>query len=618
MLGRILVSNDFGCRNCYVLRRTTSSLLQKKAARVKRRKEKEKSHLDKLENQNGRKEFVAPTLPSDEYRGSTLPGEKKDTQCRLPQTYSPQYTEACWYNWWVREGFFKPPHKTKHGNTYGMVIPPPNVTGKLHLGHALTVALEDVLCRWRRMRGDQVVWVPGCDHAGIATQSVVERLLQTKNLTRHDLGRDKFVDEVWKWKDKKEEEIYDQLKVLGASLDWSRKKFTLDPEFSKAVQEAFIRLHENGTIYRKESLINWSCQLQSTISDIEIDNKEIIQPTTLPIPGYKKNIEFGVMHTFDYPLLEQTNGERCITVSTTRIETMLGDTAIGVNPDDPRYSNLIGLTVRHPLIDGVYLPIVADKHVNPDTGTGAVKLTPGHDFNDFEVGSRHSLLVKSILDDEGNIFQCGNPAFDGMPRFKARDEIITALQNMRLYRGKEPHQMTLPICSRSGDVVEPRIKTQWFLRIKDLARKAIEAVETGKLQIFPDSHVAAWNVWLTESRDWCISRQLWWGHRIPAYKVSNQTGNSKWISAVSEEDALAKAKRNYFSGEDSLTIEQDQDVLDTWFSSALFPFASFGWPDNTVDLNRFYPLSVMETGYDLLFFWVARMVMMGIALTDQV
>nr|XP_039272400.1 valine--tRNA ligase-like isoform X1 [Styela clava] len=594
-----------------------SSVLEKREAKAKRQQEKELRQLEKLQNTTTQKE-IKTDLSHAEYKCETESGAKKDVTCQLPSTYSSKFVEACWYEWWEKEGYFKPSKSRRNEDVFSLVIPPPNVTGKLHLGHALTVALEDVLCRWNRMRGKEVVWIPGCDHAGIATQAVVEKLLETKNTTRKDLGREKFVQEVWNWKDRKEEEIYDQLRVLGSSLDWTRTNFTLSPKFCHAVREAFIRLHEKDIIYRKKSLINWSCQLQSTISDIEIDNKQLEKPTMISVPGYRKKMEFGVLHTFDYPLVNPTTERNAISVSTTRIETMLGDTAIAVNPDDPRYSILIGSFVQHPLLPDMVLPIIADSYVDKNFGTGAVKITPAHDFRDFEIGSRHGLPSRIILDDQGNITNTGNPDFDNLPRFEAREKVIKSLDQAGLYKGKTSHEMTLPICSRSGDVVEPRIKTQWFVRIQDLSQQAIEAVQTGQIQIVPNSYLASWYNWLSESEDWCISRQLWWGHRIPAYKVSTHTGESMWISAHTELEVKSKAEKIFGETGKLLTITQDDDVLDTWFSSALFPFVCFGWPENNPDLEKYYPLSLMETGYDLLFFWVARMAMMGIALTGKV
>lgn len=499
-----------------------------------------------------------------------------------------------------------------------MVIPPPNVTGTLHLGHALTCAIEDAVTRWNRMKGKTTLWAPGCDHAGIATQNVVERQLQRESgLTRHDLGRDKFVEKVWKWKEAKGERIYQQLELMGCSVDWDRATFTMDPKMCEAVSEAFIRLHDEGLIYRAKRLVNWCCALNSAISDIEVEKHEIKGPTRFRVPGYgAETVEFGIIQLFKYPI---EDSEETITVSTTRLETMLGDTAVAVHPDDDRYKHLKGKFVKHPLMNR-RMPIIFDSFVEMEFGTGAVKITPSHDHTDYEVGCRHNLELIEILDDHGDI-ATGFGKFSGLKRFHARKAIAQELVSLGLYEGKQPNPMVVPICSRSKDVIEPRLKNQWYVNCKDMANRAIEAVRTNELEIIPEIYKKTWYHWLENIQDWCISRQLWWGHRIPAYRVSvkdeEAKGTEVWISGRDESDARKKAAKALNKSEDALNLVQDEDVLDTWFSSGLFPFAIFGWPSNTKDLECFYPGDLLETGLDILFFWVARMVMLGLKFTNQ-
>ncbi|XP_060570722.1 valine--tRNA ligase-like [Ruditapes philippinarum] len=555
------------------------------------------------------------------YDVPTAKGEKKDTQCAMPEGYSPAYVEAAWYDWWMKEGFFKPEYNdaqmdTEKRGMFMMVIPPPNVTGSLHLGHALTNAVEDCLTRWHRMNGKVSLWNPGCDHAGIATQVVVEKKLwKERKLTRHDLGREQFVNEVWKWKNEKGDRIYHQLKRLGGSYDWDRACFTMDPKLCRAVTEAFVRLHEKGLIYRSVRLVNWSCTLNSAISDIEVDKKELTGRTLLPVPGYTEKIEFGVLISFAYPVVD--SGEE-IVVATTRIETMLGDTAVAVHPDDDRYKHMHGKFVQHPLLDRK-IPIVADEFVEMGFGTGAVKITPAHDHNDYEVGQRHKLPLLTIIDDKGFITSdCGK--FSGMKRFEARKAVLEALKEKKLFRNTVDNPMVVPICSRSKDVIEPLLKPQWYVDMKDMSADAVQLVRDKQLKILPEMHEKTWFNWLENSRDWCISRQLWWGHRIPAYfatiddpniPAGKDTDGQYWICARTEEEAKDKAATKFNVSKDKITLTQDPDVLDTWFSSALFPFSIFGWPDETPDLKKFYPGSLLETGHDILFFWVARMVMFG-------
>ncbi|RWS05960.1 Valine--tRNA ligase-like protein, partial [Dinothrombium tinctorium] len=504
-----------------------------------------------------------------------------------------------------------------------MVIPPPNVTGSLHLGHALTMSVEDAITRWHRMKGRTTIWAPGCDHAGIATQVVVEKkLMREKQLTRHDLGREKFVEEVWNWKNEKGDKIYEQLKLMGCSVDWDRNTFTLDPKMSRAVTEAFVRLHERGLIYRSYRLVNWSCTLRSAISDIEVDKIDLNGRTLLSVPGYESKVEFGVLISFAYPVEGEGNDE--IVVATTRIETMLGDTAVAVHPEDARYKHLHGKSVIHPLVNRK-MPIICDEYVDPNFGTGAVKITPAHDHNDYEVGKRHKLPFINILEDNGLIAE-GFGEFSGMKRFDARKSVIEALKSKGLYRETKEHTMVVPICSRSKDIVEPLLKVQWYVNCNQMAKRSVDAVKNGELKIIPQLHTKTWFMWLENIRDWCISRQLWWGHRIPAYYVSTNdnsidlsqfTENDRWFSGRSEEEAKEKAAKKLNIDTSKILLQQDEDVLDTWFSSGLFPMAVFGWPENTKDLQAFYPGTLLETGTDILFFWVARMVMLGLELMDK-
>lgn len=553
------------------------------------------------------------------YTANTAEGEKKDLSGPFPDAYSPQYVEAAWYSWWEKEGFFKPEYGRKENNPRGqfiMVIPPPNVTGSLHLGHALTNAIEDAITRWHRMKGRTALWVPGCDHAGIATQVVVEKKLwREQKLNRHDLGREKFIEKIWQWRSEKGDRIYHQLKRLGSSFDWDRACFTMDPKLCRAVTEAFVRMHETGLIYRSSRLVNWSCALRSAISDIEVDKVEVAGRTLLAIPGYTEKVEFGVLVSFAYKV---EDSEEEIVVATTRVETMLGDTAVAVHPKDDRYKHLHGKFVQHPFCNR-RLPIVCDDFVEMGFGTGAVKITPAHDPNDYEVGKRHQLPFITIFTDDG--FICGDYGeFTGMKRFDARKAVLAALQAKGLYKETVDNPMVVPICSRSKDIVEPLIKPQWYVKCDDMAKNATEAVRSGELKIIPETHAKTWYHWMDGIRDWCVSRQLWWGHRIPAYLASFKDASKKpsdldeeslWFVGRNEEEALDKAAKKLGVDKSHLALKQDEDVLDTWFSSGLFPFSVFGWPDNTDDLKLFYPTSLLETGHDILFFWVARMVFFG-------
>ncbi|XP_046683849.1 valine--tRNA ligase isoform X2 [Homalodisca vitripennis] len=604
----------------------------KKLAKLEKFKQKQDSQQkgqakEKPEKKEKKKEVKKEAVAAV-YEIETPPGTKKDVSGPMPDAYSPQYVEAAWYSWWEQEGFFKPEYGRNNilepnpKGTFVMVIPPPNVTGSLHLGHALTNAVEDCITRWHRMKGRTTLWNPGCDHAGIATQVVVEKKLwREEKKTRHDIGRDKFIEKVWAWRMEKGDRIYQQLRRLGSSLDWSRTAFTMDPKLSRAVVEAFVRLHEEGDIYRSNRLVNWSCSLKSAISDIEVDKVEIPGRKLLTIPGYDKPVEFGMLTMFAYKV---EGSEDEVIVATTRVETMLGDVAVAVHPTDQRYTHLHGKYVKHPFCDRS-LPIISDDFVDISYGTGAVKITPAHDHNDYEVGKKHDLPFLTIINEDGIIVgDCTQ--FNGMKRFEARKAVAEALKQLGLYRCAKENPMVVPICSRSKDVVEPLIKSQWYIKCDEMARRAKEAVVSGELKIIPEYHTKTWYHWMDNIRDWCVSRQLWWGHRIPAYFVTiddpsvppgNDTDNAYWVTGRDEEEALRKAASKFQVPTDKVKLRQDADVLDTWFSSGLFPFSIFGWPDDTDELRAFYPGSLLETGHDIIFFWVARMVFFGQRLLNK-
>jgi valyl-tRNA synthetase len=570
-------------------------------------------------------------------------GHKKDlVQYCIPmaEAYHPSLVEAKWQDWWENRGFYscQPTQdvmkKDPKTDKFVMVIPPPNVTGSLHLGHALTAAVEDTLTRWHRMKGHATLYVPGTDHAGIATQSVVEKMLMKQsNLNRHDLGREAFVQKVWEWKQEYGNKITTQLRRLGSSVDWSRERFTMDDKCSKAVIAAFNQLHKDGLLYRELRLGNWSCALKSAISDIEVDYIDLEGRTFLEVKTHKGNpndpqgrYEFGTLTSFAYPV-EDSNEQ--IIVATTRLETMLGDTAVAIHPDDSRYKHLHGKFVIHPFSQR-RIPIITDATlVDMSFGTGAVKITPAHDPNDYECGKRHNLDFITVLTPDGAINHHGGAKFQGMMRYDARLAVESALKELNLYHGKQPNKMRLAICSRSGDILEPMITPQWYVNCDSMAKRAVDAVKNGELKIIPEEHEKTWFHWLENIRDWCVSRQLWWGHQIPAWFVTklddeedakldknDMANNDRWVVAMDEEEAFAKAEVLLSCPRSQIKMERDEDVLDTWFSSGLFPFSVFGWPDNTDDLKAFYPTSLLETGLDILFFWVARMVMMGLQLTD--
>uniref|UniRef100_A0A182NI82 valine--tRNA ligase n=1 Tax=Anopheles dirus TaxID=7168 RepID=A0A182NI82_9DIPT len=497
---------------------------------------------------------------------------------------------------------------------FNLLLPPPNVTGDLHLGHALTCTIQDALVRRAQQTGRRAIWIPGMDHAGIATQVVVEkRLFKERNLTRHSLGRERFLEEVIRWKVEKEEGIRLALKKLGCSMDWNREYFTMDQQQSVAVKEAFVQLFDKGLVYRDRSLVNWCCTLESAISDVEVENVEIAGPTELAVPGYDRNVTFGRLVDIAYKVQGSTEE---IVVSTTRPETFLGDVAIAVHPDDGRYSHLRNKStfLWHP-VRKEEIPLIFDSAVDRTFGTGAVKITPAHDRFDFEVARRHQLATIEVIDERGIVQEHFGP-FTGLKRYEAREALLDYLARLSLVRGVRSHTMLLPLCSRTKDVVELLLRPQWFIRCAEMARRAVQAVQEGKLELTPKSFEREWFRWLENCHDWCISRQLWWGHRIPAYRVQYGSRGEQWIAARSVNEA-----RKRFNAlqptvpMDSVSIEQDHDVLDTWFSSGLLPFSATGWPKQTSPDH--YPLQLMETGHDILFFWVARMVMLGQELTGE-
>lgn len=550
----------------------------------------------------------------------TPPGEKKILSPVMAPTYQPRAVEASWYEWWEARDFFhaeaSAAAKASLDHKFTIVLPPPNVTGSLHLGHALMCAAQDALTRFHRMHGCVALWLPGVDHAGIATQAVVEKqLMKSRGVDRHSLGRDAFIEEVWKWKNEYGGKIVHQLRRIGSSLDWKREEFTMSDKLSKAVREAFVRFYDDGLIYRDTRLVNWSSALHTAISDIEVDNIEIEAFSKRKVPGHKEEVEFGVLTKFAYRV-DGTDEE--LVVATTRLETMLGDTAVAVHPDDQRYKHLIGKELSHPFVRRK-LPVIADGVlVDMSFGTGVVKITPAHDPNDFACGRRNNLPEVTIFDKNGDVNSNGGDRFKGMKRYVARKEVERALEELGLLRGKEPNPMSLPVCSRSGDIVEPMLLPQWWMDCKELAKRSVDAVRNGELEIVPPQFKDTWYRWLDNIRDWCISRQLWWGHRIPAYEAScADKGGSIWVVGRTEEEARERAAKKLGADSETISLSQDEDVLDTWFSSGLFPFSVFGWPDQTADLEAFYPTSSLETGHDILFFWVARMVMMGLGLTNK-
>ncbi|RXK38345.1 valine-tRNA ligase [Tremella mesenterica] len=592
----------------------------------------------KKDRKEKEKKEVAPT---EAWVNTTPPGEKKgeysDTLLKVikadmtdvsgdlpPGGYDPIQVEAGHYEWWRAKGFFKPRFKPNgeplDKGTFSITFPPPNVTGNLHIGHALTVSLEDALIRWKRMQGYTTLFLPGYDHAGIATQAVVEsRLIKTEGHSRHHYGREKFLEKVWEWKDQYQEKITNQMSRLGGSFDWDRVAFTMNENLSKAVLETFCRMYERGSLYRANRLVNWCCYLNTSLSNLEVDQKHLTGRTLMNVKGYdvKEKFEFGVITSFAYPI---EGSDEKIIVATTRPETMLGDTAIAVHPDDPRYKHLHGKFAVHPFIPR-RIPIITDAiTVDMEFGTGAVKITPAHDPNDFECAQRNGLEFISLMNDDGTYNENAGP-YKGMRRMHVRNAILQALKEKGLYVEQKDNDMQIPICSRSGDVVETILKPQWWVNCKPLAEEALRRTEAGELDIKPKSSANEWVRWMENMQDWCISRQLWWGHRCPAYlqafegEVPDTADNKNWIVARSQEEAEVEAERR--ANGRRYTLSQDPDVLDTWFSSGLWPFSTMGWPEKTRDMELFYPNSILETGWDILFFWVARMVFFGNQLTGR-
>lgn len=526
----------------------------------------------------------------------------------MDKTYQPHAIESNWYQTWEKNNYFAPQGS---GEPYTIMIPPPNVTGSLHMGHGFNNAIMDALIRFRRMQGRNTLWQPGTDHAGIATQMVVERQLAAQGIGRHDLGREKFLEKVWEWKNQSGGTITRQIRRLGSSVDWSRERFTMDDGLSEAVKEAFVRLHEDGLIYRGKRLVNWDTKFHTAISDLEVENHD----------------EKGSLWNLRYPLADgkkTAEGNDYLIVATTRPETMLGDSAVAVHPEDERYKALIGSYVELPLV-GRRIPIIADDYCDPEFGTGCVKITPAHDFNDYEVGKRHNLPLINIFDKNAAVLataqvfnldgsvneqiEASIPAqFAGLDRFEARKQIVAAFEAAGLLEKIEDHALKVPKGDRSGTVIEPWLTDQWYVSTKPLAEKAIAVVESGEIQFVPKQYENMYFSWMRDIQDWCISRQLWWGHRIPAWY--DEAGNVY----VGRDEAEVRAKHNL----EGVALRQDEDVLDTWFSSGLWTFSTLGWPQQTDFLKTFHPTDVLVTGFDIIFFWVARMIMLSTHLTGQI
>ncbi len=503
----------------------------------------------------------------------------------LPKGYEPFDVEKKWIRFWRENNTFTPDVKSSAPG-FSIVIPPPNVTGTLHMGHALNITLQDILCRYKRQKGYNVLWIPGTDHAGIATQNVVEKALKKENLTREDLGREDFIKRVWKWKEEYGNKILNQIERLGASVDWTRLRFTMDDGLSKAVREVFVRLYEEGLIYKGDYIINWCPRCNTALADLEVEYKEVE----------------GGLYYIKYPLVE---GDGYLIVATTRPETMLGDTAVAVHPEDDRYKGYVGKMVRLPLADRK-IPVIADRRVDREFGTGCLKVTPAHDPNDFFIGLEHSLDRVKVIDEKGYMTSLAGENYQGLDRFECREKVVSDLKGKGLLLKTEELLHNVGHCYRCQTIIEPLISKQWFVSTKKLAKRAKEAVETKKTIFFPIHWEKTYFEWMDNIRDWCISRQIWWGHRIPAWYC-----DSCQKEFVSREDMEICPKCGS-------SLRQEEDVLDTWFSSALWPFSTLGWPDETEELKKFYPTSVLVTGFDIIFFWVARMMMMGLHFMDDV
>jgi len=503
----------------------------------------------------------------------------------LPKTYDFRGTEERLYSWWEEQGFFRPNSDVKQ-ESYVISMPPPNVTGELHLGHAITLAIEDLMIRHSRMKGAPTLWVPGSDHAGIATQLQVEMSLRKEGLSREELGREEFVKRTWDWKRNYGGIITQQVRRLGASCDWERERFTLDEGLSRAVREAFVRLYEKGLIYRWSYLVNWSPGLKTAVSNLEVEYFE----------------EEGQLYYFRYPVADS---DEHIPVATTRPETILGDTAVAVHSDDDRYRHLVGKQCIVPILNRP-IPIILDTYVDLEFGTGALKITPGHDPADYEIGQTHGLEIINVLNPDATMNQNAGP-YEGLDRYECREKLWKDMESDGLTLKVEPYLMQVPRSQRGGEAIEPMISTQWFVKMKPLAEAALEAVRDGRVKIIPEHFANVYYNWLENIRDWCISRQLWWGHQIPA-----------WHCLDCGEVTVSREDPESCDHCESAKLEQDPDVLDTWFSSGLWPFSTLGWPEETPDYESYYPTTMMETGYDILFFWVARMIMMGLEFTGEV
>ncbi|RMD54375.1 MAG: valine--tRNA ligase, partial [Nitrospirae bacterium] len=502
----------------------------------------------------------------------------------LEKSFDPEKIEDKWYQFWEKRGYFHAPTDTDKP-PYCIVMPPPNVTGSLHMGHALNITLQDILIRWKKMSGYNALWIPGTDHAGIATQNVVEKQLASEHLDRHKIGREAFIERVWKWKEEHGGRIIHQLKKLGAACDWKRERFTLDEGLSRAVKEVFIRLYEEGLIYRGDYIINWCPRCHTALSDLEVEHEQ----------------KSGELYYIKYPFADE---EGYIVVATTRPETLLGDTAVAVHPEDERYKALVGKMLKLPVL-GRLIPIITDSFVDPTFGTGAVKVTPAHDPNDFEIGLRHNLKPIIVMNPDGTMSEEAGP-YRGQDRFECRKNILRQLDKEGLLVSTKEHTLSVGVCYRCRTIVEPYLSKQWFVKIKPLAERAVEVVENGSIRIIPKIWEKSYFEWMRNIKDWCISRQIWWGHRIPA-----------WYCKGCSEVIVDRGEPKRCPACGSIELKQDEDVLDTWFSSALWPFSTLGWPDKTKELEIFYPTSVLVTGFDILFFWVARMIMMGMKFMNE-